>query len=285
MMALRGLLLLVTIGVFIALWQGDRTNQARMLARHDVSIFDDSLPSCGYVESWRGLETTLPVRTCSAPGRSLTRFAPLHESRWFEPCVAGDLAPFEPASREAARELETIPLDEREMFVACEPPLPAGITPGEYRVVGSRGEMFPLELTSEEIAYHGLASGGAARDLYEVEQEHCRWYFIRVERSGSATVAAEEPGGLPAVAERPASITTIDWRGLVAELPAAWRCDLQRAACCSEEICNRWSRELAALFRQGNAWAAEMTETLRHSLERIHRAERISESMEGGPRL
>lgn len=58
--------------------------------------------------------------------------------------------------------------------------LPAGIVPGEYRVVDSRGAVDLVRITSADVGYQGSVAEREAREMYLFDEPERRVYFIRV---------------------------------------------------------------------------------------------------------
>ncbi len=109
--------------------------------------------------------------------------------------------------QDVARQSAEIPMDDLWMFGGLEMPLPEGLVPGEYRVVDNTGTVRQLTLTLDDLTtYYQTVPNFITRDIYQSQDEHRRWYFIRVQSSQEVKfpVVAErgkhvEP---PAVAER-----------------------------------------------------------------------------------
>lgn len=64
-------------------------------------------------------------------------------------------------------------------------PMPAGITPGEYRVVDSLGMMDTLRVTAEMVS---LRRSHKASDQYIIENSDRKIYFIRIQ--GTPSIAS-----------------------------------------------------------------------------------------------
>ncbi len=58
--------------------------------------------------------------------------------------------------------------------------LPAGIVPGEYRVVDSRGAVDLVRITPADVIDQGSIAGREAREMYLFDTPDRRVYFIRV---------------------------------------------------------------------------------------------------------
>lgn len=68
-------------------------------------------------------------------------------------------------------------------------PMPVGITPGEYRVVDSLGNVQTVEVTSEMVTGTGTEN---PVDQYVIEDGDRKIYFIRIQRV--ADIAWSQPG-------------------------------------------------------------------------------------------
>jgi hypothetical protein len=88
-------------------------------------------------------------------------------------------------------------------------PLPVDIAVGEYRVVGARGDVFGLLLTTELAVERGLSTDVTPRPHYVRELHGATWHFVRVTPTASHSVTAIERRD-PADDARPGTI------------PAAW---------------------------------------------------------------
>lgn len=84
-------------------------------------------------------------------------------------------------------------------------PLPGGLTPGVYRVVRSDGRVWRMRLTAAELSRRGFAKPKRVADMKMLHDGTHRWYFIRV-------ASAKIPGNFvqrtksnrpPVVAQRP----------------------------------------------------------------------------------
>ncbi|MGE3314182.1 MAG: hypothetical protein AB7O26_03625 [Planctomycetaceae bacterium] len=76
-------------------------------------------------------------------------------------------------------ESDEIPMDTLWMFGDTDVTLPRDIVAGTYRAVNNRGQVRIIELNEEKLAYHGILAGAPRRDLYVMDDENGRWYFIR----------------------------------------------------------------------------------------------------------
>lgn len=65
-------------------------------------------------------------------------------------------------------------------------PMPAGIAPGEYRVVDSLGMTDTLRVTAEMVSHHDSQK---ANDQYIIENVDRKIYFIRIQRTSSVAGA------------------------------------------------------------------------------------------------
>ena len=73
-------------------------------------------------------------------------------------------------------------MDDLWMFGGLDMPLPEGLVPGEYRIVDNAGTVRQLTLTLDDLTtYHQSKPKFVARDIYQSQDEHHRWYFIRVQ--------------------------------------------------------------------------------------------------------
>lgn len=79
----------------------------------------------------------------------------------------------------SARTDDEIPMDSLWTFGDTDVTLPRDIVEGTYRAVNNRGEVRIMELNEEKLAYHGILAGAPRRDLYVMDDENGRWYFIR----------------------------------------------------------------------------------------------------------
>jgi hypothetical protein len=65
-------------------------------------------------------------------------------------------------------------------------PIPAGIVPGDYRVVDSLGMVTTLNVTAEMVSSH---RGQNTRDQYVIEDADRSIYFIRIRNLTAGTIA------------------------------------------------------------------------------------------------
>lgn len=65
-------------------------------------------------------------------------------------------------------------------------PIPAGIAPGEYRVIDSLGMLDTLRVTAEMVSLH---RSHKASDQYIIENNDRKIYFIRIQGTQSITSA------------------------------------------------------------------------------------------------
>ncbi|MGZ0171440.1 MAG: hypothetical protein ACKVHE_17990 [Planctomycetales bacterium] len=70
-------------------------------------------------------------------------------------------------------------------------PMPAGIAPGEYRVVDSFGMTDTLHVTAETVLHRGSQN---ASDQYVIENGDRKIYFIRIQ--GNAAIAGAQFGSV-----------------------------------------------------------------------------------------
>ena len=194
---------------------------------------------------------------------------------------------------EEDRPAAEIPLEDLWMFGGVEMPLPDGLVPGEYRVVSNTGVVQRLTLTLEDLtAYHQTQPTFITRDTYQSQDEHHRWYFIRVQSSEDLIVPVIAERGkhveLLAVAERGVHPP----RPAVAERDESWRTqqlagqiilragrDMARGL--SAAVKNR--RKLGRLFRR-EGWS-EMAEGLEQTLRGMKPPFRLSSPEAGQHRL
>jgi hypothetical protein len=71
-------------------------------------------------------------------------------------------------------------------------PMPAGIAPGEYRVVDSFGMTDTLHVTTEMVSLH---DSHKANEQYIIEDGDRKIYFIRIQ--GNAAIAGVQLGSVP----------------------------------------------------------------------------------------
>lgn len=114
----------------------------------------------------------------------------------------------------------------------CPAPLPAGISPGLYRVVSSTGCLGTLELTVNDDCCQGNTAAGTltvpSRTESETEDElfitvagSCRWYFIRMvgEEVARASARAGEPIEFRRLDVHP---TVLAWLEVAADETLRW---------------------------------------------------------------
>jgi hypothetical protein len=182
------MLLLLAVGVFVAIWSGDRRRPGWV--RGDASIPGrraNVLPST--------------VSTPMALQGAIVKGEPVAEARRPHPMVAavrrpskavavlGNQAdgPGRPSYRLVLDSTGTVNIPESPTHNA-DVPLPGGITPGEYRVVRSDGRVLELRLTLAELSRRGIPQIEPPRSLYLLHDGRIRWYFIRVETAKTEIV-------------------------------------------------------------------------------------------------
>jgi hypothetical protein len=78
------------------------------------------------------------------------------------------------------------------MFGDCDISLPRDIGEGSFRAINNRGDVRIIELDQDKLTYHGILAGAPRRDLYVMDDEAARWYFVR-QRSAPRTEIAKKP--------------------------------------------------------------------------------------------
>lgn len=84
-------------------------------------------------------------------------------------------------------------------------PLPGGLTPGVYRVVRSDGRVWRMRLTAAELARRGFVKPKAIADMRMLHDGTHRWYFIRVASAKIPGIYVRRTKSMrsPVVARRP----------------------------------------------------------------------------------
>lgn len=186
-MAVRAVLLILVVGVFMTIWSEDHNRP----------------------EPQRAGKTLQPSRTHTSTRKAgptqpaLEPVAGARQAVSVEPAVPGveALRPAE-SGRQVGQAFQPAESGRRE----CLPHvLPFTIVPGEYRVVCSDGRVWTLMLTDDDLRANGIPRApDAPLDVYEFCEGPLRWYFIRIQmpRPGSnppqfaadrAPVAAPRP--------------------------------------------------------------------------------------------
>jgi hypothetical protein len=156
---------------------------------------------------------------------------------------------------------DEIPMDKLWIFGGIDISLPRDIVAGEYRVVSDRGDVRSLKLTPADLEYHDLSASSPAQDLYMVDANGARWYFIRVKP------AAEEPKSLAVL---------IDWQAVTKTVESKVRSRIEFALFRWTSVWNRLQRQVNAVGRRSQTWSDTMTQAIWHTLRSIGSARRIS---------
>ncbi|MFQ5731789.1 MAG: hypothetical protein ACE5KM_07530 [Planctomycetaceae bacterium] len=187
-MAARAMLLMLAVGGFMTVWSEDRdrTNDPRATS-----------PAISRAASGTRRKTT-------DAARSTTTCMAAVSNRLCEPVAAP-----RPVDSQPANSRTDPPTDDGGAcwFTACQQfPLPVEITPGEFRVVCSDGQVWRLMLTARHLRERGMDPAGTPRDLHEVSDGTLRWYFIRIGVPLDATLTQAAADLRPVAARRPSTM-------------------------------------------------------------------------------
>jgi hypothetical protein len=161
-MAARVMLLLLAVGVFVAIWSGDRRAEVRPATPFAQTALQ-SPKAEGVAVAERSRPRPMVASRERTPGRDRERTPGF-------PKIPGSCETPATAVSHAAV------------------PLPGGITPGEYRIVRSDGRVLELRLTPAELARRGIPRTEQPRSFYLLHDGRIRWYFIRVETARTQIV-------------------------------------------------------------------------------------------------
>lgn len=213
-MPARVMLLVLTVGLFVAIWSSDRGRVGKTPARQAVAHRPDADPRD--VTASRRRRRTPIAAPRPGPQRLAAHSTPLTPRP--KPAVSprsGVETGHGVVNPPAAAHSTTASTSE---VSARQIPLPGGLTPGEYRVVRSDGQVMRLRLTSAELARRGLSVPKRPVEFRMLHDGRLRWYFVRISSRGAlpagfdavrATnetlkpVVARKPSRRPVVAGRP----------------------------------------------------------------------------------
>ena len=257
----RVLMLLIAAGLYLRIWSGDAEHQRLAALKRTAT---------GIQQARENKATPPAERRTSQPAAAAADSRRPPRDRDFRGSLgpgADSIALFlskRGASRQAGehRSGDQIPLDDLWIFGRCDVPLPPDIAVGRYRAVSTAGEVRIIELTDEELAYHGIAAAAPQREFYSAGEGNCRWYFVRltplaarpamfVNRSGSEQVDARSGAAYLSAAG--------EWIG--AGIGTAWK--TAGALVRADVSLSRWwtwqqwltlRRQWQALRRQAQRW-------------------------------
>lgn len=216
-MSTRLLMLFLIVGAFVVIWSGDdqHAKQAKFHpdVRHPVHGF---LPPQNSPHI-RSINVTLNfVNEEVAAGAdplamdSLERgfgIACLPEAAWQDSQHNGEFAnpgradnyQTQFASFMDEKSWEATPVDAdvstSEHLISmgdCDIPLPVDLSPGEYRIVNTQGAVYWKKWSAGELSYLGIPESVPLLNLYSLEEQGQKWFFVRVEPTELVIPVTEE---------------------------------------------------------------------------------------------
>jgi len=214
-MNVRVALLLMVTALYLQVWAGDQSFQREQRENNKTS------PKSYLSPATKGEENRSPARYRKDPATMQTGIDyRVRNSRGpsADALPVIEISHSTLSSRSRDVNSDEIPMNSLWMFGNCDLPLPVGIAPGTYRVVGSHGEVRKVELGEEELDYHGITAM-TSRDLYWVSEGKTRWYFVRVESKPEPLwMAADSTDRRNLLQSINALVSRVDWQATLKKM-------------------------------------------------------------------
>lgn len=182
-------------------------------------------------------------------------------------------------------EIDEIPMDSLWMFGDSDVTLPRDIVAGSYRAVNNRGEVRNIELDDEKLAYHGILAGAPQRDLYVMDDNNSRWYFVRQQqpvsrlelaRQSAANARTQRLVHCPSWTKRIAAALDVVMANLFGTVGAQ---TVDQVAIAQGWAWDQWrmfATNWNALLRQTQSWAENTADWIHAPYDSIEPASRLA---------
>lgn len=183
-MPARIMLLLITIGVFVAAWSSDEHRPTGQ--PHSQPGFQ--LPPEHQANERKSQTMHIPGSSNLSVVERLTRGYRAWRSQWDDTiarinresswtAIEDDAPPVA-----AAKPASLLPEEPTTTGIDATIPLPVDLAPGEYRIVNHLGEVRRRRFSPSELAARGIPFVVPRQNLYSVQASQSRWYFIRIDQ-------------------------------------------------------------------------------------------------------
>lgn len=181
-------------------------------------------------------------------------------------------------------QIDEIPMDSLWMFGDSDVTLPRDIVAGSYRAVNNRGEVRNIELDDEKLAYHGILAGAPRRDLYVMDDNNSRWYFIRQQpvsrlelaRKPAANARTQRHVHFPSWTKRVAAALDVVMANLFGTVGAQTVDQVSIAQGWAWDQWQMFATNWNALLRQTQSWAENTADWIHAPYHNIEPASRLA---------
>lgn len=206
-MAARVMLLILVVGVFIALWAGDRHSDCECKPAHTEQPVEAPKPKHHTHQFGLDEDVLSAAIDAAEVGANLAETDTLTSLETEIPTIWNII--FDWCERHAAgpekRAVAVATTIATPVMKLDRIPLPGGITPGDYRIVCSDGNVCRMQITEDELRRRDMPVDASPKSFYHLHDGRCRWYYIRMETE-NVQLTNNDDKRSPVIAAKPAVV-------------------------------------------------------------------------------